>query len=268
MAAYCACSCRCVRLKTETGLGPSCPDVRAIRGTDRSQPIPANPDINLCLRAFLANSPERICQFLRINSACPLPSPPRAHVRADSSEGPNPRASCDASHPQFLCFPRAAIKNDAGRRNLGCRRRCSQSKTSSSAFMALGVISFASSLTSAMILRVSIVSAFFGRPPGLPETPGLKLVRLKKTEGNGRMASALVPPQMPSGIGLSAATPSQKRGRPPDLASLAAEKLLCIFGSVTAGRCGLGQAELGPSREACSMSPAFRPARIRPAGVN
>ena len=39
-----------------------------------------------------------------------------------------------------------------------------------------GVISRAAAFTSAMVLRASIVAGRFGRPPGLPEMPGLKLV--------------------------------------------------------------------------------------------
>jgi hypothetical protein len=34
-----------------------------------------------------------------------------------------------------------------------------------------------------MILLTSIVWGLFGRPPGLPETPGLKLVHLKPPRG-------------------------------------------------------------------------------------
>ena len=41
---------------------------------------------------------------------------------------------------------------------------------------AFGVNRRAASFTSATIVLASIVSGRFGRPPGLPETPGLKLV--------------------------------------------------------------------------------------------
>ena len=42
--------------------------------------------------------------------------------------------------------------------------------------MASGAHCWANALTSASTLRASIVRGLFGRPPGLPETPGLKLV--------------------------------------------------------------------------------------------
>lgn len=48
--------------------------------------------------------------------------------------------------------------------------------TSTSASIASFVLSRAKAFTSAMTLRASIVSGRFGRPPGLPDWPGLKLV--------------------------------------------------------------------------------------------